>query len=253
MKRPDLRLTLATHRGLLLFPLLLLTFASYAKAWQGPSLKKVQRLHVLLATNPQPPPSSLPSFSPSLPPLPCSTSPPSCSSLPPPSFSPTLSLNDVLVPSHLSATSQRKHQLPSFPRSLHADLPSLSYLLCGIVLRRAKKCTTININKLSVPSGKTLDLSDLIKGTQVILQGDVLFNTGSIVYWEGPLFKISGEDVTYVHPLSFAQVMDANQLTHTPFLFFFVASTEQVTRSTDRVLSSKLICCSYPSSFRDLG
>jgi hypothetical protein len=65
---------------------------------------------------------------------------------------------------------------------------------------RAKKCTTINIHAMSVPSGKTLDLSNLLTGTHVIMHGDVTFNSGTTVYWEGPLFRITGNDVTYVPP-----------------------------------------------------
>jgi hypothetical protein len=67
----------------------------------------------------------------------------------------------------------------------------------------ARRCGGVSSSSdilLSVPSGKTLDLSNLLTGTHVIMHGDVTFNSGTTVYWEGPLFRITGNDVTYVPP-----------------------------------------------------
>ncbi|PIL27388.1 hypothetical protein GSI_10536 [Ganoderma sinense ZZ0214-1] len=65
----------------------------------------------------------------------------------------------------------------------------------------AVKCTTLNINKFTVPAGKTFEL-DLASGTTVNLLGDVTF---AVKNWAGPLFQIrtdkliasSGKDITF--------------------------------------------------------
>ncbi|KAJ8076811.1 hypothetical protein PM082_001234 [Marasmius tenuissimus] len=57
----------------------------------------------------------------------------------------------------------------------------------------AVKCTTVNINSFTVPAGQALTL-DLLQGTTVNMQGDVTFGVAN---WEGPLFTVSGKDITF--------------------------------------------------------
>ncbi|EJD03049.1 endo-polygalacturonase PG1 [Fomitiporia mediterranea MF3/22] len=57
----------------------------------------------------------------------------------------------------------------------------------------AGDCTTVNINGFTVPAGEGFEL-DLADGTTVNLNGNVLFGNKS---WEGPLFTISGDDITF--------------------------------------------------------
>ncbi|KAG7094446.1 hypothetical protein E1B28_008042 [Marasmius oreades] len=56
----------------------------------------------------------------------------------------------------------------------------------------AVKCTTVNINSFTVPGGQALTLN-LLQGTTVNMQGDVTFGVAN---WDGPLFTVSGNDVT---------------------------------------------------------
>ncbi|KAJ6505207.1 polygalacturonase [Mycena sanguinolenta] len=57
----------------------------------------------------------------------------------------------------------------------------------------AVACTTINVNGFTVPAGQTFTLS-LLAGTTVNILGDITF--GEKV-WAGPLFSISGSNVTF--------------------------------------------------------
>ncbi|KAF2774204.1 putative extracellular polygalacturonase [Teratosphaeria nubilosa] len=54
-------------------------------------------------------------------------------------------------------------------------------------------CSTIVLSALSVPSGTTLDLTDLEDGTEVIFEGTTTFGYEE---WSGPLVSVSGEDIT---------------------------------------------------------
>ncbi|KAL5523846.1 hypothetical protein ACEPAG_8019 [Sanghuangporus baumii] len=57
----------------------------------------------------------------------------------------------------------------------------------------AGDCTTVNINGFTVPAGQGFEL-DLADGTTVNLNGNILFGN---VSWGGPLFTISGDDITF--------------------------------------------------------
>ncbi|KAF9050181.1 endo-polygalacturonase PG1 [Panaeolus papilionaceus] len=57
----------------------------------------------------------------------------------------------------------------------------------------AVKCTTVNLNGFSVPGGQALTL-DLQTGTTVNMNGDITFGGAN---WAGPLFTVSGKDVTF--------------------------------------------------------
>ncbi|OCF42469.1 hypothetical protein I317_03714 [Kwoniella heveanensis CBS 569] len=53
----------------------------------------------------------------------------------------------------------------------------------------------ITINSITVPSGQALDLSGLESGVKVTVAGNVTFEGGQ--EWEGPMFIIDGDDVTF--------------------------------------------------------
>ncbi|KIP07777.1 glycoside hydrolase family 28 protein [Phlebiopsis gigantea 11061_1 CR5-6] len=57
----------------------------------------------------------------------------------------------------------------------------------------AVECTTVNINSFTVPAGETFNL-ELLTGTTVNVLGDVTFGEKN---WDGPLFQISGDSVTF--------------------------------------------------------
>lgn len=54
-------------------------------------------------------------------------------------------------------------------------------------------CATIVLNNIAVPSGTTLDLTKLTKGTHVIFEGTTTFGYEE---WSGPLISVSGTDIT---------------------------------------------------------
>ncbi|KAJ8107328.1 hypothetical protein ONZ43_g6768 [Nemania bipapillata] len=54
-------------------------------------------------------------------------------------------------------------------------------------------CATIVLSNVAVPSGTTLDLSDLEDGTHVIFEGTT---TWGYKEWSGPLLQIEGKDIT---------------------------------------------------------
>ncbi|CAK7207626.1 hypothetical protein SEUCBS139899_010436 [Sporothrix eucalyptigena] len=56
-----------------------------------------------------------------------------------------------------------------------------------------KDCATIVLSSVAVPSGTTLDLSDLEDGTHVIFEGVTTFGYEE---WDGPLLQIEGTDIT---------------------------------------------------------
>ncbi|KAJ5707460.1 hypothetical protein N7488_007261 [Penicillium malachiteum] len=56
-----------------------------------------------------------------------------------------------------------------------------------------KSCSTIVLSAVAVPSGTTLDLSDLEDGTHVIFEGET---TWGYEEWDGPLLQIEGTDIT---------------------------------------------------------
>ncbi|CAL5868938.1 uncharacterized protein PFLUO_LOCUS3166 [Penicillium psychrofluorescens] len=56
-----------------------------------------------------------------------------------------------------------------------------------------KSCSTIVLSSIAVPSGVTLDLSDLEDDTTVIFEGET---TWGYEEWDGPLLQISGTGIT---------------------------------------------------------
>ncbi|KAI0484892.1 polygalacturonase [Xylariaceae sp. FL0804] len=56
-----------------------------------------------------------------------------------------------------------------------------------------KSCATIVLSDVAVPSGTTLDLSDLEDGTSVIFEGET---TWGYAEWDGPLLQIEGTSIS---------------------------------------------------------
>lgn len=54
-------------------------------------------------------------------------------------------------------------------------------------------CATITLSALTVPSGTTLDLTDLEDDTTVVFEGTT---TWDYAEWDGPLFAVSGSSIT---------------------------------------------------------
>ena len=81
------------------------------------------------------------------------------------------------------ARAHRKRASCSFSGSSGASLASKSQ----------QSCSTIVLNNVAVPSGTTLDLSDLNDGTTVIFEGTT---TWGYEEWDGPLLQIEGNDIT---------------------------------------------------------
>ncbi|KAJ5194125.1 Glycoside hydrolase family 28 [Penicillium cf. griseofulvum] len=55
-----------------------------------------------------------------------------------------------------------------------------------------KSCSTIVLDNIAVPAGKTLDLSNLKEGTKVIFKGETTFGYKE---WKGPLIRFSGSNI----------------------------------------------------------
>lgn len=56
-----------------------------------------------------------------------------------------------------------------------------------------KDCATIVISAVVVPSGTTLDLTDLADNTVVTFEGETTFGYAE---WDGPLVSVSGSSIT---------------------------------------------------------
>lgn len=63
----------------------------------------------------------------------------------------------------------------------------------SLASKSQQSCATIVLNNVAVPSGTTLDLSDLNDGTTVIFEGTT---TWGYEEWDGPLLQIEGNDIT---------------------------------------------------------
>ncbi|CDO51184.1 hypothetical protein DV451_004499 [Geotrichum candidum] len=75
---------------------------------------------------------------------------------------------------------------------LHARA-SCTFTTADQAISGKKSCSTIVLKNIAVPAGKTLDLSNLNKGTTVIFDGTTTFGYKE---WVGPLIKVSGDTIT---------------------------------------------------------
>lgn len=63
----------------------------------------------------------------------------------------------------------------------------------SLASKSKKSCATIVLSNVAVPSGTTLDLTGLNRGTSVIFEGTTTFDYRG---WSGPLVSVSGTEVT---------------------------------------------------------
>ncbi|KAH8657737.1 BcPG4, endopolygalacturonase 4 [Xylariales sp. PMI_506] len=66
-------------------------------------------------------------------------------------------------------------------------------------------CSTIVLDALTVPAGKTLDLTDLPDDTTVIFEGTTTFEYSE---WDGPLFAVSGTGIKVTGTSESASILD---------------------------------------------
>lgn len=76
---------------------------------------------------------------------------------------------------------------------LHARADACTFTSADKAIAGKSLCSTIVLKNIAVPAGKTLDLSDLKKGTTVIFDGTTTFGYKE---WAGPLIKVSGDTIT---------------------------------------------------------
>lgn len=77
------------------------------------------------------------------------------------------------------------------------------------VSKSKASCATIVLSSLAVPSGTTLDLTKLTKGTHVIFEGTTTFGYEE---WSGPLISVSGTNIVVCLLLIIVGMLDANLL-----------------------------------------
>ncbi|KAF1354749.1 Endopolygalacturonase 1 [Delphinella strobiligena] len=70
---------------------------------------------------------------------------------------------------------------------------SCTFSDAAAVSKSKTSCATIVLDNIAVPSGTTLDLTDLTDGTTVIFEGTTTFGYKE---WSGPLISVSGTDIT---------------------------------------------------------
>lgn len=68
-------------------------------------------------------------------------------------------------------------------------------------------CSTIILDALTVPAGKTLDLTDLPDDTTIIFEGETSF---AYYEWEGPLFAVSGTNIKVAGESSGSSILNGN-------------------------------------------
>ncbi|KAJ4420311.1 hypothetical protein N0V82_004410 [Gnomoniopsis sp. IMI 355080] len=68
-------------------------------------------------------------------------------------------------------------------------------------------CSTIILSALTVPAGKTLDMTGLPEDTTVIFEGETSFAYSE---WEGPLFAVSGTNVKVAGLSSGTSILNGN-------------------------------------------
>lgn len=87
---------------------------------------------------------------------------------------------------------------------------SCTFTAASAASKSKKDCGTIVLDNIAVPSGTTLDLTDLESGTHASLRFpyiiELLINFDQVIFegettwgyeeWSGPLFSVSGEDIT---------------------------------------------------------
>ncbi|KAL2214449.1 endopolygalacturonase [Sarocladium strictum] len=75
---------------------------------------------------------------------------------------------------------------------IEARAVSCKFTTLDEVLKGKKTCDKLTLDNIAVPAGKTLDLTGLKKGCNLIFKGKTTFGYKE---WEGPLISVSGENV----------------------------------------------------------
>ena len=81
---------------------------------------------------------------------------------------------------------------PEFNPAVLHKRASCTFTAASAASASKKDCATIVLDNIAVPSGVTLDLTDLTSGTAVIFEGET---TWGYEEWSGPLLSISGENI----------------------------------------------------------
>jgi polygalacturonase len=81
---------------------------------------------------------------------------------------------------------------PEFNPASLQKRASCTFSDASVASASKKDCATIVLDNIAVPSGTTLDLTDLTSGTSVIFEGET---TWGYEEWSGPLLSISGENI----------------------------------------------------------
>lgn len=68
-------------------------------------------------------------------------------------------------------------------------------------------CSTIILDSLTVPAGKTLDMTGLTEGTTVIFEGETSF---AYAEWDGPLFAVSGTNIKVAGESAGTSILNGN-------------------------------------------
>ncbi|ODV61960.1 endo-polygalacturonase [Ascoidea rubescens DSM 1968] len=89
----------------------------------------------------------------------------------------------------LSNVSSRPLEAPKLSKRDDCIINTSSF---GSISSIQKNCKTIVVENLTVPKGKTLDLSSLKEGSTVTFKGKTTFEYKE---WKGPLIKISGKKI----------------------------------------------------------
>lgn len=107
-----------------------------------------------------------------------------------PQISKTLGL--LLSAAALVAAVPTPTAAPEFNAAILNKRASCTFTDASQASASKKSCATIVLDNIAVPSGTTLDLTDLTSGTSVVFEGET---TWGYEEWSGPLLSISGEDI----------------------------------------------------------
>lgn len=83
--------------------------------------------------------------------------------------------------------------IPTAAAKLEDRATTCTFTNAASASKSKASCATIVLSSIPVPSGTTLDLTDLTEGTHVIFEGETTFGYEE---WSGPLVSVSGTDIT---------------------------------------------------------
>lgn len=77
----------------------------------------------------------------------------------------------------------------------------------SLASKSKSSCSTIILDTLTVPAGKTLDMTDLPDDTVVIFEGETTFEYEE---WDGPLFAVSGTNIKVAGESASTSILNGN-------------------------------------------